>query len=330
MYTKESLIPKVNINLINDFISELDVCERSKKSYRINVIQFFQWTFQKGYDVSKLNRVDILNFKKWLGDTGKTPLTINAYLTAIKKYYSWMSINNFYSNIAEGVRLPKKIKSFGKMPLSLDQTKTLLTSINTDTLIGIRDFTIISLMVRNGLRVGEIETIKISDIVEENLKKVIYIKGKGRTSKDCSILLTENTSSIIDKYLKYAKVTNRDEPLFKSFSPANYGQPLSRQSISKLVKRYFKNIGLNDKRYTAHSLRHTAACLLIEMKIPIFDIQLYLRHSSTLTTEHYTVFMQDRTRLQNASGLQMDAMFADIKKVYHIEVKQPKRTLKQI
>src|ERR1035437_11048252 len=105
---KESIIPKANIKMIDSFINDQDVCEKSKEGYRNSINQFFNWVFESGYDSSKLTRVDILNFKKKLSNN-KSPFTVDAYLTAVRKYFKWTSVNNIFPNIAEGVRSPKTV-----------------------------------------------------------------------------------------------------------------------------------------------------------------------------------------------------------------------------
>lgn len=306
---RESLIPKANINLINDFINDMDVCERSKKTYRVNITVFFNWSFNRGYDYSKIDFISVLNFKAHLISEKRSNSTIDSYLTAVRKYYKWYSELNGGKNIAENIKGPKKSKTINKMPLSLKQAKELLNSFDINTPIGLRDHTIIKLLLKSALRISEIQKILISDIKDLSGKKVLYIEGKGHNSKDDFIQLTDDTFKSISKCIALSDIKSIDEPLFKSYSHQNPGEPITTRSISKIVKEHLIKIGLNDKRYTAHSLRHTAACLLIQLGANIYDVQIFMRHKDPSITQIYTRYLEEEMKLSNECGLRMDKMF---------------------
>lgn len=308
---KESIIPKANIILINCFISEMDVVERSKITYRVNITVFLNWVFSNGYDYSRLDCVSILKYKTHLIEESKSPSTIDSYLTAVRKYFKWTSIHNTHDNIAEKVKGPKRSKTINKMPLSLEQAKQLLNSVDTSTPVGIRDYTIIKVLLKTALRISELQRVLISDIKDLSGQKVLYIQGKRHISKDDFIQLTKSTYNTILKCIALTEVKSNVDPLFKSFSPQNPGDPITSRSISRVVKEHLIKIGLNDKRYTAHSLRHTAACLMITSGATLYETQLFMRHNDPAITIIYTRFLENELKLANACGLKMDELFSD-------------------
>ena len=75
--------------------------------------------------------------------------------------------------------------------------------------------------------------------------------------------------------------------MFISLSPNSYGQPLSRNSVESLVKRYAEFVWITEK-VTPHTLRHSFATSLLRRWADIRSVQALLGHSSIQTTQIYT------------------------------------------
>ena len=99
------------------------------------------------------------------------------------------------------------------------------------------------------------------------------------------------------------------EPLFTSVSNNNSGGRLSTRSISKIAKEGLKAIGLNDRNFTAHSLRHTTACSLIRSGASLEEIQGVLRHTNPATTQIYLSTIADETRLRRNTEALLDRVY---------------------
>ena len=69
-----------------------------------------------------------------------------------------------------------------------------------------------------------------------------------------------------------------------------------------MVKDQLSAIGINSKKITAHSLRHTAGILIIKGGGSIYDVQLFLRHGSTVVTEIYTRYIEEEMKIENKAG----------------------------
>ena len=84
---------------------------------------------------------------------------------------------------------------------------------------------------------------------------------------------------------------------------------MTTRSVSRIAKNGLKGIGLSDKVYTAHSLRHTTAVSILRAGGTLEDCQLTLRHSNPATTEIYTAFADEERRLERNAEALLEEMF---------------------
>jgi integrase/recombinase XerC/integrase/recombinase XerD len=167
-------------------------------------------------------------------------------------------------------------------------------------------------MLRTGLRTIEVSRALVGDICFMGEQRVLKIWGKGKTEaekgKDYNfVVLTDKAYLPIKNYLEATRKGARGgEPLFTSTSHQNQGKQLSTRTISGICKEGLRSIGLDGREYTAHSLRHTTASLLLGNGQPLLAVQHVLRHASVNTTQRYTKQKERELRLQNAPEEALD------------------------
>jgi integrase/recombinase XerD len=145
----------------------------------------------------------------------------------------------------------------------------------------LRDKAVLATLYGTWLRVTELITLKTKDIrLSENQFSVIW-KG----SKLRSVFLTQDAKEKLKKYI--LSRSDDSEFLFISLSPNSYGQPLSRNSVESLVKKYAELVWITEK-VTPHTLRHSFATSLLRRWADIRSVQALLWHSSIQTTQIYT------------------------------------------
>ena len=183
---------------LTEFISEQDIKENSKETYRRALKQFFSFMSNKSIG---LTGNDILDYKKFLDSQGLSAYTITAYLVVVRRFFSWTESKKIYHNIAKTVKGMKNPKGFKKENLSNQQIARVLKEINQSTLQGKRDFAIINLLLRTGLRTIKIQRADIGDIAKSIDEAKFYIQGKGRDDKDEYVVLTHTSLKPILTYL---------------------------------------------------------------------------------------------------------------------------------
>ena len=300
--------PVVNMGMsINDavevFLAECDIRNSSKNVYRRGLLYFFKWVENSGRAISELTRADIIVFKESLL-AKQSNLSVANYLVAIRRFYEWTEGCKLYPNIARGIKSPKRKNAYLKEHLRENQIVELLKHFEGNT----RDYAIVNLLLRTGLRCIEITRLNIEDIAYKGGQRILKVWGKGRDERDNFVVLTDKAYLPIKEYLNTRKSTTLKEPLFTSTSNRNLQGRLTTRTISKICKEGFRAIGIDGKEYTAHSLRHTTAVMLLKNG-SLADVQSVLRHASPATSQIYTKSIEEELRLENPSEMKLDNVF---------------------
>lgn len=292
--------------LVATFVASQDVKESSRNLYTRTLSQFFLWVDRTGRVLLQLSRQDILEYKDELLSSGLSALTIGSYLTSVRKFWEWAEAEKQYPNIAKGIKTPKRVQAFKKQHLTDAKSTELLEHYKS---LSLRDYAIVNLILRTGLRTIEVVRADIGDITFKGERRILKIWGKGHTEKDDFVVLSDKAYLPIKDYLATRKGAKAGEPLFISNSRQNAGERLTTKTISTICKEGLKAIGLDGKEFTAHSLRHTTAVAILKHGGAITDVQSVLRHTSPATSQIYTESVKEELRLANAPELTLDNAF---------------------
>jgi site-specific recombinase XerD len=286
-YVKELFLKDNNFNvndfILDDFKQNLDATPQTKETYIKGVKVFIEWC--NNNNVDEVTHATLIQYKEDLM-TDKKASTISMYMTALKKLYKYLETKGI-KNIASDLKGAKQKRNYSKDPLTLEQAKDLLNSIDRTTQEGKRNYALIHLLITTGLRTIEIERANIEDIRNVANKSVLYVMGKGRDTKDEYVKLTYETLKAINEYLATRNIKNDKEPLFISLSDRTKGQRLKTRSIRDIIKKAYQKIGINSDKITSHSLRHTAITLSLLGGTPLQEVQQMARHSNINTTMIY-------------------------------------------
>jgi len=169
---------------------------------------------------------------------------------------------------------------------SKDDIKKLLSAIDRDDPKGKRDYAILLIAIRLGLRIGDIRNLKKSSI--DWNRKTINLKML-KTGQPIELPLLKDIGWAIIDYLQNGRPATNSECLFvRHRAPFNaFG---GRNSFNKELHRYILKAGLNmpgDQWHGMHSLRSTLAGNMLEIKSPLPIISEALGHQSVNTTSIY-------------------------------------------
>ena len=287
--------------ILIDFVRSLDATEQTKETYLKGARRFI--TYCKDNNILEVNEADIMNYKNYLRNNYKAS-SISMYITSLKKLYKFLEKKGI-RNITTDLKGAKNTRNFKKDPLTIEQTKDLLKSIDTTTDEGKRNYALIKLLVATGLRTIEIERANIEDIRALGTANVLYIQGKGRDDKEEYVVLTYSTLKAIQDYLKTRKDAKPSDPLFVSYSDRSNGQRLKTRSIRDIVKKAYKNIGIVSDKITTHSLRHTAITLSLIGGASLQEAQNLARHSNINTT---LIYAHNIDRIHNNAESKIEAL----------------------
>lgn len=310
--------------VLESFMANLDAKDATKKQYRKSLTLFFDWLDGNGINIQTVSRSDILSYRKYLleGERQLTSQTVAAYIVAIRRFYEWAEAEKLYPNIAKGIKSPKIKKEFVKQHLTGDECREMLEKLYGDVENkvrkktyannkgnALRDYAMVNLVLRTGLRTVEVSRLNIEDITTRRRKNVILVWGKGRDTKDDYVPLSEKAYGPIMEYLQTRPDARPSDPLFICEGYGSHGRRMSTRRIQAVCKSALRTIGLDDHAFSAHSFRHTCAVMLIQAGASAYDVQKYLRHSSIDTTEIYLRSIEEELRLGRAPETMLDRQF---------------------
>ena len=284
----QSIVKKevLSVDLVKDFEKFVDVTPATMRAYKTGVRAFLRYIAD--CNIKSPTADTVLNFKRSLLNAGRKPSTINLYLSAVKRLFNWTAKSGLYADIARDVKGVKCDKGFKKDFFIGSQIKEILNGFNTSTIEGMRNYAIFALMSTCGLRTCEISRAKISDLSTLAGQSILYVHGKGRSDSKDFVKLSKPVESALRSYLKMRDKVDKTEALFTSCSDRNFGQGISRVTVSTMCKKAMQKAGYDSDRLTAHSLRHSAITLCLMGGESLQNVQAFARHSSMNTTLIYS------------------------------------------
>ena len=306
--------------ITNSFINEQDVKANSKTAYKNNLTAFFVWIKDKGYELDQLSRPSIIEYKQDMLNEGKSILTISARLSTVRLFFEWCEGHRLFPNIARGVKAPKRREKIHRTPLTAQETSSLLdyfANQSTGTshpeafeplsITEKRNFALVNLMFRTGMRCIEISRLNINDIFYSSGTRKIAIRGKGYDGVSRILKLSDKAYKPIQDYLSYRGATSG--PVFVSTSNNSHNKRLNTRTISAICKKGMQAVGIDDRTFTAHSARHTFAVLAMKEGASERQVQFDLGHTTSTTTQIYTKHIHQEQMIENGAAAMLDNVF---------------------
>lgn len=256
---------------MNDYLKQADklmvlrnYSPKTKKAYLYYIEQYLNYSKDKKL---KNRNEAIESFLMEKIEKKNSPQTVNLALNSIKFFYKEVLKNN------EKIDL-KFAKRSNKLPIVLSREEINKILENTRNL---KYRTAIALAYGGGLRIGEVQNLKVKDIdLKENIIHIKNAKGK----KDRITTFSEKLSADI-KNIIFNKKAN--DIVFES----NRGGKLTDRSFQEIFKKALKKSDIK-KEATFHSLRHSFATHLLENGTDVRYVQELLGHQNIRTTQIYT------------------------------------------
>lgn len=276
---------EVTAELFSRWTSFIDASPKTVDTYSKNIKRFFVYLVENG--ITQPQREDIVAYRDYLKVDHK-PTTVQGYLAAVKLFFQWTEQERLYPNVAQRVKGAKLDNEHKKDYLTTKQVNKLLGAVDRDSLKGLRDYAILSVMVTTGLRETSIVNANIGDIRTAGDAVALFYKGKGHEEKATYVKLAEPVEEAVRAYLKARGETDPEAPLFSSIANRNNGERMTTRSVSRIAKTRLIDVGLESDRLTGHSLRHTAATLNLLNGGTVEETQQLLDHANINTTLIYS------------------------------------------
>ncbi|MGH8327503.1 MAG: site-specific integrase [Steroidobacteraceae bacterium] len=263
-------------------ITERGVEERTARDYSDGVRPFLnERASSMGLDLAELNAADVNAFaltRCTRQSTGVAKKTVVA-LRSLLRFLHLQGV--IPRSLAPAVPSVAGWRLAG-LPRGLEptQVRSLLDSCDRDTAKGRRDFAIVTMLVRLGLRAGEVAALKLDDIHWRSGE--IVVRGKGRRSE--RLPLPVDVGETIAAYLRDGRPDSAQGRSVFIRLLAPHGA-LSRGGVTNVVASAAQRAGLEG--VYAHRLRHTAATEMLRGGASLSEVGQLLRHRHAQTTAIY-------------------------------------------
>jgi site-specific recombinase XerD len=166
-----------------------------------------------------------------------------------------------------------------------DDVNKLLSAVDRGNALGKRDYAILLLVTKLGLRVSDIKALKLNDINWSD-NRVEFFQSK--TKKSVSLPLLPDVGWAIIEYLKYGRPKSDIPNVFLTHTAPVMGFS-STSSLSNVIVKYASigGISLKNHKHGMHSLRHSLAGKLLEARTPLPVISEILGHASPHEVDVY-------------------------------------------
>jgi len=287
--------PRYFSDLISDFIEYVEVergrSQKTAENYHLYLERLIE--FAGDEPITTLDAELVRKWRLWLNrfiSLNGEPLsqiTQSYHLIALRAFLAYCSKIGINTLTPEKIELPKVHKKQVTF-LDGDEVLRLITVVDTNTAIGLRDRAILELLFSSGLRVSELTNLNRDHI---NLKRGEFmVRGKGQ--KDRPVFVSPEATECLANYLQTR--TDNAIPLFIRYSgvadsadPKGEHLRLSPRSVQRMVSQHAKAAGIT-KHVSPHTLRHSFATDLLMNGADLRSVQSMLGHSNIATTQVYT------------------------------------------
>ena len=273
--------------ILSDFcgylINEKGLKPNTVSGYRSDISLFLTCI---GCGIEEITGEIAAEYIEYLKKKKKAPSGISRSIAALRAFSGFLTASSLLkTDFAAKLKYETAERKFPEI-LTTEEVDRLFTKLERDDFKGLRDRAIFELMYATGMRVGEIISIKKSDINMRYGRLTCKNADKKRTIP----LHSEAVEALREYTNTYKKFLHGKKNLFVNVS----GEPLSRQGLWKIVKEYAKKAGIK-KDLTPNMLRHSFAAHLLQNGADLKTVQELLGHSDISTTQIYS--KMEKTRI---------------------------------
>ena len=212
-------------------------------------------------------------------------------VAVLKQFYKFLLKENIIEvDVLKKFRTPKFSRKNPHPLRPIEMSKFLEDDSGQSSAIQIRDIALWELVYSCGLRISEVLSLQVSDVLKLNTTNSIInesVKVTGKGKKDRFVFIGREARVALEKYLLQRKqkeqILNNEDSLICNLQ----GVSLTRRGAYYILKRRSKELGLEIK-FSPHSLRHSFATDMLNEGADIRMVQEMLGHTSISTTQNYT------------------------------------------
>ncbi len=265
--------------------------EHTRAAYLIAVRRFLRAAENRGLELGQITPKDVGIYIDGLRRENTSVATRKQHLAALRHFFdAQVTRHAIILNPALSVRGERYQVVEGKTPeITVQGARTLLHSIHTDNVVGLRDRAIVALLIYTAARAGAVATLKRGGFYHAGDQWMLHFDEKGGKSRE--IPVRHDLEQMVFEYIDAAGMRDaaKDAPLFRTAYRRTRqltSHTLRVVDICRMVKRRLRDAGLAD-RLSPHSFRVTTITDLLEQGVPLEDVQRLAGHADPRTTRLY-------------------------------------------
>lgn len=275
---------------MRDFFSSHIRNPNTRRAYREAVRQFSGFCAEHGIvDLAQVEPVHVAAFVEAQLRQNSKP-TVKLRLAALRMLFDWMVVGQIVAvNPAHAVRGPRHSQRRGKTPvLQADEARTLIDTIDTTSLPGLRDRALIGLMVYTFARVGAAVSMRVEDYFVQGRRGWVRLHEKG--GKEHEMPTHHNLDHYLEEYIAAAGISKeRKEPLFRTSRGRTgelTGNSLLQSDVWRMIRRRALAAGIKTE-IGCHTFRATGITAYLKNGGRLEIAQQMAAHESARTTGLY-------------------------------------------
>ena len=277
-------------------LTQKRVSRNTLESYMVDINQLKEYLIKNNLNFPDLKQENLTDFlRKIKRKFSLGAKTLSRKISSIKSLYKYLNQHYGLQDLSLNLIFPKLEK---RLPNFLNENEIcqILQYTKTDnSIIGLRNEILLTLLYATGIRISEAINLKISGIrFEENL---ITVEGKGGKERLIPISqdLSEHLKEYINIYHHNLLNDNRDTDFLFPVKYSKKVKALTRQAAWSILKTLVKKSGVQ-KRVSPHTFRHSLATHLLQKGANLRSLQVWLGHENLSTVEIYTHLNTDHLR----------------------------------
>jgi integrase/recombinase XerD len=283
--TADALDRAFRLEQFRDFLAlESGASRHTVDGYQHDVRRLAEYATVRGLrEPAAITATHLREFVYALKDLGLSPATIRRQVSALRTYCKFLVAEGHVTrDPSERLESPKRWRSLPAV-LTLGEVERLLGAPNTDEPRAVRDRALLELGYATGMRVSELVSITLQDILFED--GIARVFGKG--SKGRLVPVGRRALGAVALYAREIRpFLDKGKGRGRLFLNAR-GRPLTRVGAWSIIRTLARRAGIT-KRVTPHTLRHTFATHLLEGGADLRAVQEMLGHADLATTQLYT------------------------------------------
>jgi site-specific recombinase XerD len=262
----------------------------TRTAYLHAVGRFFAWC--EHHQLGQLADIEPLHVAAYIEALGKDfeKPTVKQHLAAIRMPFDWLVTGQVVAtNPAHAIRGPKHVVKTGKTTvLDAKQARLLLDSIDTSTVVGLRDRALISVMTFAFARIGAVVAMRVEDYYPKGKRWWVRLHEKG--GKRHEMPAHQTLEAYLDSYIEAAGIRDASKaPLFRSAAGRTgtlTEKPMNRVDAWRMIQRRAADLGTRVK-IGCHTFRATGITAYLEAGGTLENAQAMAEHKSPRTTKLY-------------------------------------------